>query len=405
MTGQSYPAHVQSEIEPARAKKSRVWRWRNAVSGSRLDSSTKHILLELSHNMDGEGGSCFPTIADLCTRTGRSKKTVQNHLRVAEAEGWIDIRQGAFSGQKWKRYDYVARWPDAGRQNIPTEEKAVEMTPEAGGIDDQKVGEPLPQDKNISDNISDNSPDGRAGARETERSAGRRYEPRFLRWVTAWPGYDRPGALDAAWRVWSGLADRERTDCIANTPAFLAGKARGAISSPAVYLRKRRFYEIAQAETPPERVQAKYCGPLWMAWWFWRLVQPPNGRIVVTQTEQTMIRDGKATLDGLMREKRRKHGWPDALAMVETFRDRKKLAVPFAMTAVSAVFVAVPAEWPLFAAWRRLHDRRDWPFPDLVGKVMWFPPIRNMAGNLDDEVEVALAAFEQQARGIFDGRT
>ena len=405
MTGHDQ-VHEQSEIESTRAQKSRVWRWRNAVSNSDLEATTKHILLELSKNMDRDGGSCWPTITDLCARTSRSRNTVRDHLEVAKQRGWIVIITGKFTGQKWKRHAYAATWPAEATPDDETMKKVGQMVTEGGSIDDGKVGQSLTQDKNLSNNISDNLPNGRAGTREDERLDRRKIETAFLKWLPTWPGYADHSA-DKARRAWFAMTDMERADCVALTPVYLQGKRRDQLSSPAVFLRKRRFYEVEPPapEPSPERVHAPYGGPLWMAWWLWQLVQPPNGRIVVTHLDQQQIRDGKIDHDGLMREKRRKHGWPDALAMIETYRARRKLSCPFAMTTISTAFVPVLPDSALFAAWRRLHDRRDWPFPDVVGKVMFFPPIGDLAGNLDEEIEAAIMAFEQQARGIFDGRT
>ncbi len=394
--------HMQQPGE-ARAQKSRVWRWRNAVSASDLGATAKHILLQLSHNMDGNGGSCFPTIAELCESTGRSKKTVLKHLRVAEDAGWIDIRQGRLNGQRWRRLDYVARWPDSGLADAPTGEKVVEMASEAGGNEGSKVVEELHQDKISSNNISDNFSDERAGAGEPSQPDRRKVERAFRRWYPTWPRFADYSDATAK-RVWFSLSDRERADCIALTPAYIAAQTDGhAFTSPAVYLRKRRWQDVQvpAAEPLPERLHAPFGGPLWMAWWLWQLLQPPTGRIVLTATEQAMIRDGKISHEALLRDKRRRHGWPKAVAMLEAFQAKHKFHAPSAMKALSDGFVAVLPDSPIFAAWVAAHERRDWPFPDPIGKVIYFPPVQDLAGNLHEEVEAAIAGFEKQARGLF----
>jgi hypothetical protein len=71
-------------------------------------------------NMD-EGGSCWPSIADIGRRTGLDRRTVQRHLRTLEDEGWIQNhgqRPGTTGGQpvsnRWTWEAWLGRRGDTG---------------------------------------------------------------------------------------------------------------------------------------------------------------------------------------------------------------------------------------------------------------------------------------------------
>lgn len=160
-------------MEPDHGAMSRAWSWRHAVGKSGLPPITRLVLHTLGLKMDATGGSCYPPISELVDLTGLDKKTVLKHLEIAEESGWIVVTQHGFRGQKWKRNEYVARWPgrdlsgnaastedNEGGGNPPPRSvaKAVEIVPEGGGNDDRKVVEEFHQDKNLPTNIPENSP-------------------------------------------------------------------------------------------------------------------------------------------------------------------------------------------------------------------------------------------------------
>lgn len=62
--------------------------------------------------MDSAGGSCFPSIDTLVKVTSLSKPTVIKYLKKASEDGWIQTRVHGFSGQGWKRNEYVASVPE-----------------------------------------------------------------------------------------------------------------------------------------------------------------------------------------------------------------------------------------------------------------------------------------------------
>lgn len=392
MAGQDHPPRT-----------SLVWRWRHAVANSDLPATTRHVLTMLGNKMDRNGGSCFPTIDDLCALTGRTKKTVRAHLKIASDRGWLEVRHGFFSGQKWRRQDYRARWPDApaadqGSGDTPADyirddEEVRQMAAQGGGIDAPKVGEQLPQDNNS----PINSPES-AGAR-ADGNERRKIEAAFLRWLPSWPGYADYSAHKAR-REWFRLKPAEREACISLTPGWLQwSQGKNRVRSPAEYLRTKPWEKLPA----DNRVHAAYCGKLWMAHRLSLLLKPAVESFVVTTFDRRQIDDGKITVEALMRAKRMASGWPEANAMIDTFRSRRKLFISPVLAPIASGFRQAERSGEVFLAWKRLHARRGWPFIEQPADWVFFPAIDDVSGDLDAQVEAALAAFEQKISEVQNG--
>lgn len=344
----------------------------------------------LGMRMDAEGGSCFPSIDELSGMTGLDKKTVRKHVKIAEGAGWLEVGAGQFSGQKWRRKHYRARWPDGWGGEAG---KVREMVAKGGGIDARKVGEPFPQDKNT----PINTPDARATAQGNKAD----WRKRFLAWLKRWPGMEN-FSDEQAKRAWFDLAPEQREACIALTPAYLRAADPAHLCAPSTFLRKR-LWEALAPETPPERARAAYCGKLWMAHRFWLLLQPPQ-EVALTGVDRWKLDTGKAALEDLMHARRRDAGWPEVNEMISISRQRdREFYCSTALMPVASAFVAVEAGSEAFDAWRRLHERRGWPFIERPAPWVYFPALADRMGDLDEEVEVAMAAFETRAHELMSG--
>lgn len=374
-----------------RRESSRVWRWRHAWAGSGLGPNTKAVLGMLGMRMDAEGGSCFPSISELSALTGLDNKTVRKHVRVAETAGWLEVNVGMFGGQKWRRQSYRARWPnDFGELG-----KVREMASKGEGIDARKVGEPLPQDNNT----PINSPNARADAQGVQIDR-RKVNAAFLVWLKAWPRFEKFSDTKAK-RAWFDLTPAQRAACIALTPVFLRYASATDLGSPVTYLRERRWETLRPAQE--DRVKAAYCGKLWMAYRFWLLLQPPR-EVTLTGVDRWKLDTGKAALEDLMHARRRDAGWPEVNEMISISRRRdQEFYCGTSLMSVASDFVGVEPSSETFAAWRRLHERRGWPFIERPADWVYFPALADRMGDLDEEVEVAMAAFEVRAHEIMDG--
>lgn len=94
------------------SEKITVWSWRQAIQKSKLASTTKLVLFNLSVYMNEVGEGCFPTIETQAADTGLSTRAVIKHLDLAVKAGFLVKSEMGFRGRKWKRNQYAAIYPD-----------------------------------------------------------------------------------------------------------------------------------------------------------------------------------------------------------------------------------------------------------------------------------------------------
>lgn len=183
-------------------------RWRALLASEHgpASSTTRHVLLTLSLNMDQEGGSCFPSTATLKAMTGLSERAVCEHLGHAADDGWIERRRVG-TGRAWKRMTYQAKVPRAltdvqhDRADALTEDQHDPprgadggSAPSPRGTDSDARGtdshdiEALTEGQSISPK---NSPDNSISPSTTEATS----DP-------AEPDHDEAVDVEAVWQVW-----------------------------------------------------------------------------------------------------------------------------------------------------------------------------------------------------------
>lgn len=282
-----------------------AWTWRHAFSTSDLPATTKHVLHTLGMFMNELGEGCYPSVADICRYSGLDKKTVLKHLAAARDAGWIAVSQHGYRGQRWKRQEYAARWPerdltagcvpdsapsstdashrrdgdpmgpsDDGARRASDDrrankgggaappafdgEKVVESVPEGGGTEGSKVVEQVHQDKTSPNTIPETSP--------SEREARARD---FLKFWKAWPNV----AVDSkpkAQAAFEALTPEERQTAIEAIPAFVDASrqaGRSKLFAAATYLAERKWRDLdlsakTEAAATPERIKA-WSRPWW----------------------------------------------------------------------------------------------------------------------------------------------
>lgn len=419
-------------MEPDHSGMSRAWSWRHAVGKSGLPPITRLVLHTLGLKMDATGGSCYPPISELVDLTGLDKKTVLKHLEIAEESGWIVVTQHGFRGQKWKRNEYVARWPgrdlsgnaasseeneggggfpppldDArtakGGGGVPPRSavKVVEMVPEGGGNDDRKVVEEFHQDKNLPTNIPENSP--AAGAEEgvLKKADRNKIERAFTLWYAAWKG---GGEVVYARNAWFALSPEDRVDCVERTPAYLRWAKPADLMAASVYLKNRHWRDLpeqALAEPVLTHGIAKVYGKLWMGTRLEVLSKEPTGLLHVTSFDEARIASGTISREQLVYEKRRDNGWPLVNTMRDLARRREPFTTSLALLPLVQGFRQVHRDSDVFAAWKRLHERNGWPFIEQAPEWVYFPPVDDAADDLEAAVDAALSKF---LKSINEGR-
>lgn len=367
--------------EPEHYGSSRAWSWRHAVGKSGLPPMTRLVLHTLGLKMDATGGSCYPSIADLVDLTGLDKKTVMKHLDIAEEKGWIAVSQHGFRGQKWKRNEYVARWPgrdlvgeaansseNEGGGAVPprsTPEKVVEMVPEGGGNDAQKVVEQFHQDKTLPENIPTNSPAAGA-AREGSKADLKKISRDFTIWYASWEKGDEGFARN----TWSALSAEDRAECIRRTPDVLKQVPKSERVAAAVFLKARGWTEIPELPPESERtVLHNAFSKAWSARRFAELLRDPAAPPVPTAFQQAELRKGGDAAEAINRERRLRYGWPRVITIHQRAEQAEGITVPPWLVRISEGFVPHHRDSDMTEQWRLLHERNGWPW--LPEKMDW----------------------------------
>lgn len=377
---------------------SRAWSWRHAFASSDLPAISKAVLHTLGMFMNELGEGCYPSVADICRYSGYDKKTVLKYLAVARDAGWIGVSQHGYRGQKWKRQEYSARWPerdlvaacapdaedaadDEGGGSGPppsTPQKVVEPRGEGGGREGSKVVDDVHQDKTTPVTTPDTSPSerGRAGAGEQAMPAsetpGRAdFEKRVMRFCSGrgfhagpWPDWDTgasPGWIAKQFAALSieerGEAERWRDAYLLDIAArkqapvavgnFMSGKLWTGLD-PAILDRaeKQRHGRLAPGDVARPDGWASCLGPVGMAWLFDQMLKGPKDAAAMAKPFLS---------DGALRD-----AWPELWWFQATLRQRGGAVFDAAWHAVKPSMEPVPRGSAVLAAWREEFAARGW---------------------------------------------
>jgi hypothetical protein len=132
------------------SQRATIYSWQQAICQSDLMPTTRLVLLTLGTFMNQHGESCYPSIETIADCSGLSKRAVITHLDKAETAGFLTVKSHGFRGQKWKRNEYSASFPDkkGGERPAPRHEKGGEPHSKGGEPNDTKAVNEVHQDKN-----------------------------------------------------------------------------------------------------------------------------------------------------------------------------------------------------------------------------------------------------------------
>ena len=125
--------------------------WQHAVAQADLPFHTKGILLIVATEwMNADGGSCFPTEAQIMERTGVSRPCLTKHMRIAVEGGFIERwRWGHGNGNR--RYNYRAIVPGQPAPTVEMGNATAYPIPEMGNVVSYPTGE-------MGNEVSDHEP-------------------------------------------------------------------------------------------------------------------------------------------------------------------------------------------------------------------------------------------------------
>ncbi|MCO5153367.1 MULTISPECIES: hypothetical protein [unclassified Shinella] len=233
-------------------------------------------------------------------------------------------------------------------------------------------------------------------------------ERAFWKLVKAWPGFDGMPKRNAL-SEWFKLSSDDRRQAAERFEAWLAllkAQKKSHTPAPATYFSERLWRSVPdKPETPAgPRLAAAY-GKLWMAERIADLLRKPYGVIGgLTGFEQRQVQTGQKTAEEVYREKIRRSGWTLVNTMHERAADAKGYPCLSELLPFAEEFRQAHRDGDLYAAWRREHERRGWPFIDDTRPPEWvhFPPV--VSGWEDNPDAAVFNALEQFAASVREVR-
>lgn len=381
----------------------------------------KLLAVRLADFADDEGRGIYPGVERLASETELSERTVQRILADFEREGLLICRQRA-TGRPGiaNRYDFDLAALKAVEDGIAPAATGDNVSPvpdaqtgdnraERGDTDDREgchgvtltVIEPLlePSDESARVRASEAKEDGWSSA-DSDRA--------YWRLIKDWPGLSGmpKGKTRSAWERLSGADQQEAAARFAEWYAAVK-PGHDHVAGPYSYFHERLWKEIPQAAAKPEgpKLAAPY-GKLWMAGRIEDLLRPHYGSIAgLTTFEQRQVQDGQKTAEEIYRGKIRRGGWTLVNTMHERAADRPSRGYPCdtALLPLCDAFEQVDIASPLYAAWRREHERRNWPFLDETRppQWVWFPAMSHPGlADLDVAVREAVDHFHMRLKEV-----
>jgi helix-turn-helix protein len=110
------------------ASESLLFRWRKAVADSDLPASRKLVAFTLSLHMNGDGGSCYPSLDLQAEESSLTRATVTQSLAHLERDEWIyrtRSKGGRSKGGHGRSTHYRIRFPAELLNKQPVNEHPV----------------------------------------------------------------------------------------------------------------------------------------------------------------------------------------------------------------------------------------------------------------------------------------
>jgi hypothetical protein len=379
------------------------------------------VLCMLGQNANTRHGWCRRSQVKLADALNCSRSTVQASINRLVEVGAVERRVvESVSGRDsahWYRVIYdskvqsyaLAAWDAADEEEfgpmdaaengdtpavIPAPPAYPEQAPPAGPgsapINASTLTPPVKREERESASVDD---EGEENPKAVER--------RFRKWWSTWPSYTVDNE-QATRRAWQDLTEEQRRTCEERTPDYLAAaKASGRkfVKASATYLSERAWERLndkpAATSAGPATFNA-YSRP-WSALRLAELSKHPLP-LTLDRYEELVIAKSPEKEAMIWRDKRMQKGWPEAIRLHEAAVNRKPVAVPPNIVAISQYFDKVEVGSPTWEAWKRLHHERGWPWlPEPKGLAfVQFPVLPDGIEDPDEAVAQALKHFQRQ---------
>lgn len=378
---------------------SQAWTWRHAFArADELPPMTKFLLHTIGMFMNELGEGCYPSQKDIMDCSGLDKKTIIKHTKIAIEKGWLRTFQHGYRGQKWKRLEYVACWPDrdleaadpddrrgegGGNGPPPSDaEKVVDSGGEGGGNEGEKVVDDVHQDKTSPENFPITSPVEREGAREDDLEetgwSPQRREQSFKRTFAKWPTFVTDSEPEGR-KEWAKLTDAECQEADERVLEYVdhaTKTSRGKFCAFSKFISEKRWKKLPERSRSAAQTHlpAAAYGKLWGARRFSLLLAGHGPLPTPSALIQTKIDQGGPTADMFRQRHVKIHGWPIVNRMHEQAKRRIGEAVPCEFEALADGFTQLRSDSELMALWKAEHERRNWPwFEGPLPEYVWMP--------------------------------
>lgn len=390
------------------------------VTDPRLKGKDLQVLCLLGRHADKQGW-CWRSQVKMSVELACARSTVQSSIDRLIDIGVLekharDTKDGSDTAHFYRvlydrappsGYDFDAYQNADEKENDPIQAYNVGATP--AGIPAPPAGpESAPPAGPGSAPIKDPSLTTQEKPEERERERGiegeenpKALEKRFRTWWKTWPTY----AVDAeapTRRAWFDLTEEQRSACEAKTPDYLAAaKASGRkFSKAAATYLAERAWERLDGKAIGSSVSAERHNPYSRPWAALRMAELSKNPVSLTLSplEERILDNKPEKADVIWRDKREKEGWPEAVRLNESARDRRPVQVPAHIVSISQTFDKVAVGGDIWEAWKRLHHERCWPWmPEPNGlPFVQFPALPDGIDDPDEAVSQALRNFQRQ---------
>ncbi|WP_426229307.1 helix-turn-helix domain-containing protein [Pararhizobium sp. DWP3-4] len=386
------------------------------ITDSRLKGSDLKVLCLLGSFTNKEGW-CRRSQVKMADELGCGRSTVQASLSRLYEIGVVEKREiesaDGRDSAHWYRVIHDRAVSDMVMSSWNDGEVDEEYDPIAGVVSDAppafSSGHPLPSTSGTPclaqrAPINDTSLTPSSNERERERASEngeeeenpKNLERRFRKWWATWPSYASDTEMTTR-RAWLALTPQQRRDCEERTAAYLSSTkaiGRSFTKAGATYLSERAWERIGTASGVSHQAPQvfKAFSRAWQAMRIATLLGPEQPLPRMTAYLEAVVKAGGEKGETERRQWRMRYAWPKVTEMHNGF---KPVHVSPELVAASEGFksYSTQRDAAIVAAWKRLHERMGWPWPEM-GSAEWICfPVTD--GDSDDAVLAALDTFKE----------
>ena len=395
---------------------------RRGVRNARYSAIPNHVLEDTRLSMDARWLLCYllskpdnwtVVVGDIVNKGGcgrdKARKMIAELLETGYAERELTRDEGRFNGTSMVIFDEPRTASEgAAAQSVaflPQTENPAPAKPSPDSPEPVKSA----HSNNSSLPNTDDSKEGDAREAAFEEVEDPKAMMRaFKRWYGDWPTR-KVDSQYAAERAWQALTSAQRADCIAKSPTYIerVNAVKGLkVPLAGVYLKGRDWEKLddPKSDVALPVVHGPFTRP-WHAVRLFKLSKPmATAMPAPTAMQRALLAQGGEAAERVRLERQQRYGWPDVSSMDERAGERKGVSVPPQLLRISESFGKVRVGGLVEVAWKRLHDRRGWPWLPLPQGLewLWLPAIADYATDMDEAVTAAMEEFEKQ---LNEGRT